>query len=265
VVPPLLDGPTRHPAIDDQPQPTETRMSTPSEQPENQPRKDNPQTFTQEFQFGNLGARVPEKVARGVFATGVLVIQGQSEFVLDFLLRMNQPHQVVARVILPMNLVPLLIDTLKANLENYRKTFGAIPALPTPQTPPAAPGAPGAPGAPAGAPAAGGVAAAGVPSAPAAAPAPASPPPSIDDIYHELKLSDEVMAGVYANTVMIVHNATEFCLEFIAKVYPRPIITARVFLSAPQVPTFLHSITQSWQMLLAKRQQPPPQPPPLHT
>jgi hypothetical protein len=200
-------------------------MSTPAD-PGNPPRKDgDPQTFTQEFQFGNLGARVPEKVARGVFATGALVIQGATEFVLDFLLRMNQPHQVVARVILPINLVPQLIDALKVNLENYRKTHGTAP------TPP--------PQAPAG-------------THPA--------PPSIDEIYQDLKMSDEVMAGSYANTIMIVHNASEFCLEFINKIYPRPVITARVFLSAPQVPVLLNSLAQSWQNLQTKlRQQQPPQ------
>jgi Protein of unknown function (DUF3467) len=202
-------------------------MSTPSD-PENQPPKDggDPQTFTQEFQFGNLGARVPEKVARGVFATGALVIQGATEFVLDFLLRMNQPHQVVARVILPINLVPQLIDALRTNLENYRKTHGAAPAAPPT---PAAPVTPAA-------------------------------PPSIEEIYQDLKMSDDVMAGAYANTIMVVHNASEFCLEFISKVYPRPVITARVFLSAPQVPVLLNSLGQSWQNLQAKlrQQQPPP-------
>src|SRR5947209_14449926 len=108
--------------------------------PENPDNKDTPQAFSQDFQMSNISARVPEKVARGVFATGALVLQGNSEFVLDFLLRMNQPHQVVARVILPINLVPRLIDALKSNLENYRQTFGspppALPAPPPPASPP---------------------------------------------------------------------------------------------------------------------------------
>src|SRR5438552_12733224 len=110
-------------------------MSTPSH-PENEGKKPNdPQTIVQEFQHGNVGARVPEKVSRGVFSTGVLVLQGASEFVLDFLLRMNQPHQVVARVVLPMNLVPQFIEVLRTNLDNYRKTFGNAPP-PLPQPPP---------------------------------------------------------------------------------------------------------------------------------
>jgi hypothetical protein len=199
-------------------------MSNPS-QPENEGQrgKNNPQSFSQEVQLANISARVPEKVARGVFTTGALVLQGQSEFVLDFVLRMNQPHQVAARVILPLNLMPQLIDALKANLENYKKTFGsAPPALPTPPPP--------------------------------------AKPPSIEEIYQDLKMADDVMAGAYANSVMVVHTPSEFCLEFISNFYPKAVIAARVFLSAPQVPVLLNTLTQSWQNLQAKMQQhKPPQ------
>src|SRR5882762_9058026 len=95
--------------------------------------KGDPHTFSQDFQIANLSARVPEKVARGIFTTGVLVIQGATEFVLDFVLRMNQPHQVASRVILPINLLPRLIDALKANLHNYRTTLEAPPpSMPMP-------------------------------------------------------------------------------------------------------------------------------------
>src|ERR1700731_2608042 len=126
-------------------------MSTPSH-PENEGNKPkDPNTYSQEFQVANIGARVPEKVARGVFSTGVLVLQGGSEFVLDFLLRMNQPHQVVSRVVLPMNLIPQFIDVLRTNLDNYRKTFGNPPP-PMPQAPPPA------------------------------------KPPTIDEIYQDLKI-----------------------------------------------------------------------------
>src|SRR5437870_1444686 len=99
-----------------------------------------PPTFTQEIQHANISARVPEKVARGVFSTGAMLLQGPNEFVLDFVLRMSQPHQVVARVILPIDLMPRVIDALKTNMEEYRKTFGAPPpSLPMPQQPPKPP------------------------------------------------------------------------------------------------------------------------------
>jgi len=192
-------------------------------QPDNEGKKPDgdPHTVVQEFQHTNIGARVPEKTARGVFSTGALVLQGASEFVLDFVLRINQPHQVVARVVMPNHLVPQFIEALRTNLDNYKKTFGsAPPAMPQGQPPPK--------------------------------------PPTIEEIYQDLKIPEEVGVGAYTNAVMVVHTATEFCLEFIAQFYPHSFITSRVFLSAPQAPVLLGSLTQSWnnfQAKLAQQQQ----------
>ncbi len=199
-------------------------MSNPPAGSEGNQGKKDPNTFSQDFQVSNVSARVPEKVARGVFSTGVLVLQGATEFVLDFVLRMNQPHQVVARVILPINLVPQLIEALRTNLDLYTKHFGPPPALPTPPPPPK--------------------------------------PPTIEEIYQDLKVADDMLAGTYANSVMVVHTPAEFCLEFIANFYPRAVIAARVFLSAPQVPMLHRTLMQSWQNMQAKLHQPPP--PPAH-
>src|SRR5947209_11397812 len=136
-----------------------------------------PGSFTQEIQHQQISARVPEKVSRGVFSTGALILQGPYEFVLDFVLRMNQPQQIVARVILPLQLMPNLILALRENLNNYQAKFGPPPALPMPQPPPK--------------------------------------PPSIEEIYEQLKLSDDVVSGVYANHVLVAHSPSEFCFEFI--------------------------------------------------
>jgi hypothetical protein len=188
---------------------------------ENEGKKGDPNTYVQEFHHGNVGARVPEKLAKGVFSTGVLVLQGASEFVLDFVLRMNQPHQVVARVVMPNHLVPQFIDALKTNLDNYQKAFGQIPPPPTPPQQPNA------------------------------------KPPGIDEIYQDLKISEDVQVGSYTNAVMVVHSPSDFCLEFIAQFYPRSMITARVFMSIPQMPVLLNTMTQSWgnfQTKLAQQQ-----------
>ena len=47
---------------------------------------------------------------------------------------------------------------------------------------------------------------------------------------------------------------------YIANFYPKAVITARVFLSAPQVPILLKTLTHSWQTYQAKLQQPPQAP-----
>jgi len=180
-------------------------------------------TFSQDVHHSNVGARVPEKVARGVFSTGVLVLQWHTEFILDFVLRMSQPHQLAARVVVPIVFLPRLIGALRENLENYRKAFGPPPPLPAP-------------------------------------PAPARNP-SIEEIYDGLKIPDDAMGGAYANAALVSHTPSEFCFDFIADFYPRATVSTRVFLSAPHVPVMLTSLTQSWQKYQAKLQQEPPKPP----
>jgi hypothetical protein len=183
-----------------------------------------PGAFTQEVHHQQITARVPEKVSRGVFSTGTLVMQGPHEFVIDFVLRMAQPHQIAARVVLPPTIMPSFIAALRDNLAKYQSQFGPPPALPTP-------------------------------------PVPTTPPP-IEEIYDQLKLPDEQLSGVYANAVMIAHSPAEFCLDFITNFYPRSAVSCRVFLSAPQVPGLLNTLTRSYQQYQQKlAQQQPPRPP----
>jgi hypothetical protein len=185
-------------------------------------------SYSQEIQHNQVSARVPEKVSRGVFSTGVLVLQGGFEFVLDFVLRMNQPQQIVARVALPLNLMPGLINALRENLALYQKQFGPPPQMPVPQPPPK--------------------------------------PPSIEEIYEQLKLPDDTLSGVYANHALITHSPGEFCIEFITNFYPRSAVSCRVFLAVPQVPVMLNTLNLAWQQyqqrIAAAQQQQQPRLPP---
>jgi hypothetical protein len=185
-----------------------------------------PGSFTQEVQHSQVSARVPEKVGRGVFSTGAMVFQGPTEFVIDFVLRMAQPHHIAARVILPMSIMPSVISALRENLANYQSKFGPPPALPVPPPP--------------------------------------AQPPSIEDIYSQLKLPDEMMSGVYANALMIAHSPSEFYLDFITNFYPRSAVSCRVFLSAPQIPGLLNTLSRSYQQYQQKLAggQPPQEPKP---
>ena len=47
----------------------------------------------------HVSARVPERVSPGVFSTGVIVMTGGTEFVIDFVQNLGQPAQVAARVV----------------------------------------------------------------------------------------------------------------------------------------------------------------------
>jgi hypothetical protein len=186
------------------------------------PRPDGPGgQFNQRIQHAPVTARVPDKVARGVFSTGVIVIDGPYEFVLDFVMGLVQPRQVVARVIMSPVVVEQFVNAIRDNVGKYESRFGKIPEIPKPSTPPRQ--------------------------------------PSIQEIYDDLKMSDETHAGAYANAVLMSHGTSEFTFDFITRFFPTAAVSARVFLAAPQVPKLLDSLSSSLnryrQRMEAARQQ----------
>jgi hypothetical protein len=177
-----------------------------------------------------LRARVPDHVADGVFSTGVIVMTGPNEFIVDFLQTIGRPHRVARRVIIPHPVMPQFIEALHTNLDLYRNRFG------DPPSPPAQPN-----------------------------PDPNARRPTPQDIYDDLKMPDDVLSGVYANGVMIGHGASEFGLDFLTSFFPQSAVSARVFLAAGQVPRLLDSLRGAMAQLRKQRSphsDPLPPPPP---
>lgn len=186
-------------------------------------------TYHQEVQHSPATARVTDAVGRGVFSTGAIVMHGLHDFVIDFVQSLAAPRRVVARIALPPTVVPLFVAALQENLRKYNQNFGPVPRMPAPP--------------------------------PGAAPNP-SPPP-ITDVYEQLKLPDDMLSGVYANTVVISHSPAEFCFDFVTSFYPRSAVSGRVYVATPHVPELLDSLTRALQQYQLKQQQPfrPPPPP----
>ncbi len=293
-----------------------------NENTDNQPASNDDSLIRGQVRHQQISARVPEQVARGVFSTGAIVLMGNTEFILDFVLRMQRPHQIVQRVILPHAVLPQMITALEKNLEKYEERFGCRPQIlnpvaeteSVPQTPPGTvPGkfANSAPvpeefvsndgasqvdvnapneDAPSGyaniAPQGTDQPSASEPSPEVPSEAPpessskvspqahkASPQnidpvnavqndasrPTIEDIYDELRLPDDGLMGAYANAVMISHSAAEFNFDFITNFYPRSVVCARIFISAPQVMRLLDAVKNTYEefqkRLLANRRQ----------
>jgi hypothetical protein len=67
------------------------------------------------------------------------VLQGPNEFVIDFVLAMAKPTQVVARVILPPQVVGQTVAAMQDNLNKYTERFGPPPVIPKPPKPPVPP------------------------------------------------------------------------------------------------------------------------------
>ena len=174
----------------------------------------------------SLRARVPDHVAGGHFSTGVIVMTGPNEFIIDFLQTIGRPHRVASRVIIPHAVMPQFIEALDKNLSIYRDRFGEPPSPPKP-------------------------------------PADSRERrPTPQEIYDDLKMPDEVLSGAYANGVMIGHGASEFGLDFLTSFYPQSAVSSRVFLAAGQVPRLLESLVGSMRQLQQQRGiLPPPNPP----
>jgi hypothetical protein len=139
-------------------------------------------------------------------------------------------------VILTPVVVEQFIHAIRDNVAKFEARFGPIAPLPRPPMPPK--------------------------------------PPTIQEIYDDLKMSDETLAGSYANAVLMSHGVSEFTFDFITRFFPTAAVSARVFLAAPQVPKLLESLTASLgrykaRMEQARQQQaqqpkPPDEPPLSH-
>ncbi len=168
----------------------------------------------------HVRARIPEHVAQGTFSTGVIVMTGPTEFVLDFLQTIGRPHRVAARVIIPHSVMPQFVTALRTNLSLYEQRFGPAP---NPATPPQE-----------------------------------GRRPTPQEIYDDLKLPDEILSGAYSNGVMIGHGANEFSFDFLTSFFPQSAVSARVYLAAGQVPRMLESLVNGLQQLQQRRGGTPP-------
>ena len=216
-------------------------------------------SYFQNFQHTPVGARVPEKVGRGVFATALMVLQTNELFVLDLLSMTSQPQQVVGRIIMTANSYAQFLAALRQNVKHYESEIGPLKARFVPPHPSSHPlpggsgpsvitvgGPAGGIGAPAGPSGHSPLQASGcvMPEMPHGHTM-SSPPGPITELYEQVRFPEDLLGGTFANAVMIHHTPEEFCFDFISSLYPRPIVVSRVFTAAGRVPSFIDAMTGS--------------------
>jgi len=177
--------------------------------PNNEQNDDSQQSH--QIRMNKVTARVPEKIGRGVFSTGAIVMSGPNELLIDFIQQMGRPHNVVARVILPLNAMPQVIAAIERNLSEFQGKFGKPNEIPKPNRD--------------------------------------GPRPPIQDVYDNFKLPDEMLSGSYANAVLIGYTAAEFSFDFVTNFFPNPAVSNRVFLAAPHVLQLLESLKSNFLQL----------------
>ena len=236
-----------------------------------------------------MRARIPEHVSRGEVSTGVIVVTGGTEYVLDFVRNLPRPNMIVARVVLPHMVMPQFIDALAANVELFRQRYGELPGTPqstqvsqsiqfgtgigganstnpVTSSPPTgaetgsmdawagSTGVGPSPVQPASS--AGSSASSESPSGASGSPPPAPTNPTNhlrrqnpQEVYDDLKLRDEILSGAYANAVMIGHGPYEFSFDFITNFYPQSAVSCRVYLASGHIHRLLESLRASWEQL----------------
>ena len=235
----------------------------PENEPDHSDDENRPEPLHAEFQHRAVTARLREDVRGGVFANAAIVLSGNFEFVIDFVLRLGKPDLVMTRVILPIPVTEQFVKALQGSIENYERQFGEIPAIPLPPRS-AEDGSRQKNGGQddiisddiggfVGSTTPEGTVTGETVGRKAEAGA-----PSIDEIYDDLKLEDDLLGGVYANAVLLRHSATEFCFDFVTNFYPRSSVNARVFMAAPQVKPLLNILSHSFEQF-RNRHIPPPE------
>ncbi len=177
----------------------------------------------QQIRLNKVTARVPEGVGRGVFSTGAIVMSGPNEFLIDFTQQMGRPHNVVARVVLPLSAMAQVIHAIEQNLQGYEQKYGKPKEMPKPDT--------------------------------------GTRRPPIQEVYENLKLPDDMLSGTYANAVLIGYTPAEFSFDFVTNFFPHAAVSSRVFVSAPHVLQLLESLKSNFKQLqqrAAQQRQTPP-------
>jgi hypothetical protein len=173
---------------------------------------------------GFASARVPEKVARGVTATGFLAFAGPHEVVIDFLQIFPRPTQIAARVILSPPVAEQFLGVLRDNLGHFTAQYGQPPALPKAPTP--------------------------------------DRPRSLQEVYDDFKVADDLLAGAYATHVIVSHTPAEFTIDFIASFPPYAAVSTRVYMAAPRVPYLVDTVAGLLAQYKRQRTSPGPDTPP---
>jgi hypothetical protein len=219
---PQGSGGAQNPQGGQNPQPPQ-----PPQNPQNQnppePAPQQPVEKYEQIQFSSRSARVPEKVARGVMATDVLVLWGPNEFMLDFVQALAKPT-VVARVVTLPHALEQIVNALKENYKGYTTSYGNPPQMPKA--------------------------------------APNERPRSLQAVYDDLNIGEEMLSGTYANGVMVRHTPAEFHVDFITTLFPQPAVSSRVYIAAPRmtvvIDRLISSLAQYQKAMEQARNQPRP-------
>jgi hypothetical protein len=227
-------------------------MSEPGPLDEPEP-QDPHEPYHQQVQHQSVSARLPESLGGGVFCTSSLIVESGDMFLIDFVNGSAPPARLVARVVVTPTTMQQFLTALTQACEKSQKSRQA-PAAPGGQDRP--PGDQAGVAGVAGAVGTQTVSAAGgsaVQGPKAASGGSTSSPRSVEDIYAELKFTDDRLCGAFANTVIIRHSVDEVVFDFIANYFPRAVVTCRVGMATSRIERFRRSLEDAFRKYQEKK------------
>lgn len=172
-----------------------------------------------------LSVKVPDRLLPGVYANQMLIRHTREEFLIDFLNRFPPEGVVTARVIVSPGHLKRMIGALRDNLRRYEARHGPVLRAGSPT---------GSTDDRGNSPEAGGVAPASVPTDSAA-------PRKL-----KAKVPEKILAGVYANQMVVSHSPEEFLIDFVNIFPPQGVVTARVFVSPDQLKRMIRALRENF-------------------
>jgi len=165
-------------------------------------------------------ALIPEKVGVGLFATEVVVFHSENEVAIDFIQGIAKPYRVVRRVIITEKVAKTLNDTLKTELQtNKSKNSSYVENLKNKNTQE-------------------------IENISSQESTDFQKKEKVDDIYSGLKMENNELNGFYANKILVNYGKDSFCLDFISNIYPKSIVTSRIFMTKNSVLELLNALNK---------------------
>jgi polyhydroxyalkanoate synthesis regulator phasin len=143
-------------------------------------------------------AIIPEDMV-GVFSTEVVIFYGENEVTIDFIQGIVKPFRLVSRIILNYEVAKKFFEDLKKqilSIEENKEFNHLVKNLVEEYSN-----------------------------------SNKQEPQKVDDVYDDLKLTNEQLRGFYSNKILITYGKDAFCLDFINNIYPKSIVVSRIFMS----------------------------------
>ncbi len=136
--------------------------------------------------------RIDPDTSQGAYATGLVVIHTQDEFLLDFIAGFASPPRIVGRVIVTPPYLKRMLKALLENIGRYEKAYGAISVQPENTRAKAG---------------------------------------QVSELYAKLQVGEGLLGGAYSNAMSVMHTRDEFIMDCMTNFPPSSKVTARLVFS----------------------------------